>query len=132
MKYYEMQVGVLDLKLRIRMRDHAELDKLSGGDFFATLTDEATFASKAYKVLGDMMWVGMRAFEQDNGKFSRSQVDDMLDGMIDGGYDVENAVEDVMKIAAVSGFFPKDVAEAILTGKVLEEAKAEETTSQKA
>lgn len=126
MKFHEMKFGVMELKLRIRMRDHAELDKLSGGDFFATLTDEKTFASKAFKVLGDAMFVGMRAFEKENGKFSRAQVDDMIDEMIDEGYDVEKAINDVMCIAAVSGFFPNEVAEAILRGDMIEDAKAAE------
>ena len=124
MRYHEMKIGVLDLKLRIRMRDHAELDKISGGDFFATLTDEKTFANKAFKVLGDCMWIGSRWAEHDNGKFSRAQMDDMIDGMIDEGYDVESAVNDVMCIAAVSGFFPRDVAEAILSGQLIEDAQA--------
>jgi hypothetical protein len=129
MKYHEMKFGVMELKLRIRMRDHAELDKLSGGDFFATLTDEKIFVSKAFKVLGDCMFVGMRSFEKENGKFSRAQVDDMIDGMIDEGYDIDQAVNDVMCIAAVSGFFPKEVAEAILSGKIIEEAKAAEANA---
>lgn len=130
MKYHEMKVGVLDLRLRIRMRDHAELDKISGGNFFATLTDEQTFAANALKVLGDVMWIGMRAFESHNGKFSRAQVDDMIDGMIDEGYDIEHAVEDVMQIAAVSGFFPRDVAEAIRSGRMIEDAKEAQAASQ--
>ena len=129
MKFHEMRFGVMELKLRIRMRDHAELDKLSGGDFFAALTDEKTFASKAFKMLGDTMFIGMRAFEKENGKFSRAQVDDMIDGMIDEGYDIDQAINDVMCIAAVSGFFPKEVAEAILSGEMIEDAKAAEANA---
>ena len=124
MNYHEITVDGKTIKLRIRMRDHAELDKACGGAFLSALTNEETIASKAWELLGNVLHVAVRAYENENGKYTRAQIDDLMDKMVDEGATMEEAAECIMKTAAVSGFFPKPVAEAILSGRMQENSEA--------
>lgn len=116
MQYHEIKVGEKTLKLRIRMRDHAELDKACGG-FLACLTDEKIMGERTWGLLGNMLHVALRPYEAEHGKHTREMVDNLMDEMVDDGWTVEEAAECIMRTAAVSGFFPKAAAEAIMRGK---------------
>ena len=120
MNYHEIKVGEKTLKLRVRMRDHAELDKSCGGAFLAALTDEDTMGGKPWELLGSLLHVALRPFEAEHGKYTRAQVDDLMDEMVDEGWTIEDAAGCLMKTAAVSGFFPREAAAAILTDKITE------------
>lgn len=114
MGYHEITVGGKNYKLRVRMRDHAELDKVFGGGFLDALVDEKRLGGNAWEMLGDLMHIALRPYEVEHGKFTRDQVDELLDACISDGWALDDAVNCIMKIAAVSGFFPKKVAADIM------------------
>lgn len=130
--YFEIHVGEKVLKLRIRMRDHAELDKLCGGAYLKTISDEETMGERVWEILGHSLYIGLKAYEE-NGAWTRAQVDDLMDQLVDEGWMIDNALSAIMHIAAVSGFFPKSAAEAISRGALKDalqgrtQARAEQT-----
>lgn len=126
MGYYEITVGGKQYKLRVRMRDHAELNKAFGGSFLQALTDEKSMSMEAWQKLGDLLHVALRAYEIDNGKFTRDQVNDLIDACINEGWAMDDAIDCIMKIAAVSGFFPKRVAEDIMRSNLRDMEDPEE------
>lgn len=117
LNYHELTVNGKVYKLRVRMRDHAELDKAFGGSFLGAISDEEKMGVNAWSMLGDLLNIALRWNEAENGKFTRAQVDDLLDNMIDDGCAMDDAVDCILKTAAVSGFFPRKVAEDIMQAK---------------
>lgn len=107
LNYTEVKLGEKLLRIRIRMRDHAELDKLCDGDFFKALYDEEQGVLDIWRMLKNMLYVGSRAFAEQNGELSMEDIGDLLDAAVDSGWDVSQAAQCMFDICKDCGFFPR-------------------------
>lgn len=112
MDHYRLEFEDKTFKLRIRTRDHAELSKLLGDSVIGILADQNK-AMDVFAYLPAILYVSLKPFAGEHGKYSYEGTCDMIDRMVDAGWSTEQFVELVTKIAEVTGFFPKDAAKNI-------------------
>lgn len=107
--YYELDVGGHTLKLAIRARDHADLQKALGGK---TLL-EAVFDSKTMgdplDVFAKVLRIASRKHEDENGKIDSDAAYDIYDQLIDDGKNVNDVVNILIGIGEMAGFFTPEM-----------------------
>ncbi len=119
MKYYKLTVGEKTYNIRVRMQDHEELDALCGGSFM----DAFQGNGDPWKLLKAILVAGSHAA----GELKPSEIDGVIDAMVDEGVAGEDAVALVMEIGTVSGFFTARSLERFRS--MAAKAKAEEEES---
>ena len=112
MDHYRLEFEDKTFKLRIRTRDHAELSKLLGDSVIGILGNQNK-AMDVFAYLPAILYVSLKPFSGEHGKYSYEGTCDLIDRMVDAGWSTEQFVELVTKIAEVTGFFPKDAAKNI-------------------
>lgn len=115
MRYYNLPVGEKTLRVRVRMRDHEELDQLCGGSFMEAFAQTGDM----WRVLKAMLAAGCHAADD----YKPAQVDDIIDELIDEGKSAEDAGAIILEIGTVSGFF----TEQTLRNYRAQREKAEQT-----
>lgn len=127
MKYYSLNVGDKEIKLRITARYHAELDKLMGGKFLKVMQDEDTLLN-AMEVAEKVIFVGAKGIEQnDKVEYTHAACNEIIDELVDEGWSTDDFISLIVKVGEVSGFLPRDSME-----KAEAMAKAQENEENKA
>lgn len=106
MNHHQMVFEDKTYKLRIRTRDHADLT-IRLGESFLTMFSDQSKALDIFKTLPPLLFVAMKPFENENGKHTMDDINDLIDRMVDAGWSIEQFVELEMAIGEVSGFFPR-------------------------
>lgn len=106
MNFYSFDFENQTFKCRIRTRDHAELGKLLGESLLAILGDEKR-AMDVFSYLPALLYVALKPFEKENGKFEFDDTCALIDRMVDAGWSIEQFIQMVTGIGEASGFFPK-------------------------
>jgi hypothetical protein len=117
MDHYRLEFEDKTFKLRIRTRDHAELGKMLGDSVIGILGDQNK-AMDVFAYLPAILYVSLKPFAGEHGKYSYEGTCDLIDRMVDAGWSTEQFVELVTKIAEVTGFFPKDAAKITPQGMI--------------
>lgn len=111
MKYYSLNVGEKEIKLRITARYHAELDKLMGGKFLKVMQDEDTLLN-AMEVAEKVIFVGAKGIEQDDKvEYSHAACNEIIDELVDEGWSSEDFILLIVNVGEVSGFLPRNSME---------------------
>lgn len=120
MKYFSLNVGDLEIKLRITARYHAELDKLMGGKFLKIMQDNDTLLN-AMDVAEKLIYIGAKGIEQDNKvEYTHAACEQIIDELVDEGWSTEDFIKLIVNVGEVSGFLPQGAND-----KAAELAKAE-------
>jgi hypothetical protein len=123
MKHHQFEFEGKIYKLRIRAKDHADLNIRLGDTFLSMFSDEKK-ALDIFKTLPALLNVAMKPFENENGKHSMDDIYALVDRMVDAGWSTEQFVELEMAIAEASGFFPEGTVAQMKTELEKETAEA--------
>ena len=112
MNFQPLTINGKTIKLRITSRDHKELEMLLGCSIM-TLMQAQDKMLDPIEPLCKMIYVANKYYAKqgEQPELTLDQVYDLYDAMIDEGFDVEKAIELLMQIGEVSGFFPKGTVE---------------------
>lgn len=113
--YFELKAGGRELKLVIKSRDHATLDKALQGKNIVECLSESRYSGDPMKLFVKMVPAASRFYEKENGgRITEDDAMDLYDAMIDEGKRQGDIMEVVMGIGEVSGFFPAGTTEAMV------------------
>ena len=112
MNFHLLRFEEQDLKLRIRTKDGAELEKLLGGPILGLLSNEQRVLSIMQDVPA-MLFIALKPFAQEHGNYSYDDACELVDRMVDAGWSLEQFVELVIQIFEVSGLIPKGAVSAM-------------------
>lgn len=127
MKYYSLQVGEKEIKLRITARYHAELDKMLGGKFLKIMQDNDTLLN-AMDMAEKIIFIGAKGIEQD-GKvvYTHDAINNIIDELVDEGWSTEDFIALIVNVGEVSGFLPRgsnEKAAEMIKTQTVEETEA--------
>ena len=115
--YYEFQVGNKSVRLRIKARQAAGLEKVLGGSPLSIFIKLSEHADDTAKLLDNMPSVetyaiilnaALQAYEHG---YDMNKTYDLIDEFIEEGHSVMELMNVVSEVLRVSGYMPQEVEE---------------------